>query len=218
LAAIARGSVARAKDNVKAQGQGGTLKRLAVAVVGFLGLLWVIVAIRTGVHRAERHVESATLAPSASVMPAPEPTPQATPHQTYSVATFTRTGDLLDECAEITFWTDSPVDPKKVQTLLKGTGVPSHQGCDQAFPDRPVFASCARSTTFGDAGVWMDIVEKYYDASRLERNDTPRKNCFEVGGQWKAIAHDDPSYTRARLRGRAKDLERDAEQMQPVAP
>ncbi len=194
------------------------LKRLAIAVVGFFGLLFVIAAIRTGVHQAERHAESATMAPSASVIPAPEPTPKATPHQTYSAATFTRSGDVLDECAEITFWTDKPVDKSKVQTLLKVTGVPSHQGCDEAFPDRPVVASCARSTTFGDSGVWMDIVEKYYDASTLDKNDTHRKNCSEVGGKWTAVPHDDPSYTRARLRDRAKDIQRDAEPMQPVTP
>ncbi len=125
--------------------------------------------------------------------PAPAPTPP-TPHQTISVATFTKSGDALDECAEFTFWTDKPMDRKNFQAFLKSKGTTLNQGCDEAFPDRPVFASCATSLDTGDAGIPVDLVSRYCDAVTLDNNDTYMKNCFQSGGRWRAVyrAHLDP--------------------------
>jgi hypothetical protein len=81
--------------------------------------------------------------------------------------------------------------------------------CDQQFRDRTVLAACAyRVGESDDAGSSAEIRGhlRYYGLAALEPGSPFRKQCLELGGDWRELPSDSDEVRRTRARDALGDL------------
>lgn len=163
-------------------------------------------------------------APSATMPITPAALPDAPSTVEASAAYAVFRGDSLDECTDIAISAPASAGEAKAKTAVEGMrkavapkgAATVTSSCAEQFKDRYVLGSCRHEeVTALDGGVLVALIlSSYYDVRTTKDSDAHMRACLKDNGKWTAAAKDDREAARERLRQRARDAMKSAEEAQ----
>jgi hypothetical protein len=163
--------------------------RMSNVILGLIALVALALGVRSFLGARDAESQGAALPSDGGPF-------LTSPHTTISIARFSR-GNTPDNCADVTFWVERPIDFKQLEArgfvVLKST-------CAKAFKNLTAFATCTRSDKDADGGPSTDGAGYYYDIATIEGDDIYSGQCLGTGGSWVVKPNDDPGYARAHAR------------------